>query len=313
MDKEQAKILLAAFRPDGSDATDPAFAHALRLVAADADLAAWLARERAFDLSFAESLRSCALPEDLRENILSVLAGDPEALPPLRSGEDNTMAAALATLPVPEELRQSIAAAMERSGGCLLSPKRPSRSLRGFLPVGAAAAAGIALAVWLSQPGPESSGSASQAAAAGTPSASSASAPLPLDLVLAGVIRTVGTSEIPLDTVTEDTGELIEHLRERKLPCPGGLPRGLKHLKGMGCKEWVIDGRRGSLICFHHSAAGTLHLLVLRSEDVSCKLPCSKNPVIEQDGGWSVARWSENRRVFLLIGHAPPDELRAMF
>jgi hypothetical protein len=312
MDKEQAKILLAGFRPDGSDAGDPAFAEALRLVTADAELARWFARERALDAAFAEVLNGCALPEDLRQNILAVLAGDPDALPVLTSREDHVLAAALAALPVPPLLRQSLCLASQDAAH---TPPLPSRlqphPLRKFLPLGAAAAAGITLALLLDTP--NRNPSAANPPAATENLTASNSGPLPLDLVLAGVIRTVNAPEVPLETTTEDTGELIDHLRKRKLPCPGGLPRGLKHLKGKGCKELVIDGRRGSLICFHHTDSGPLHLLILRSEDVACQLPCSKNPVIEQDGGWSIARWSENRRVFLLITHAKPEELRNLF
>ena len=79
MDKEQAKFILQSFRPDGADAQDPDFADALAVAAEDRELGEWLAEERAQDASFAAALASVEIPEALRENILGVLRGEDRA------------------------------------------------------------------------------------------------------------------------------------------------------------------------------------------------------------------------------------------
>lgn len=69
MNDNEAKFLLRAFRPDGSDAQDPRFADALAHTEKSPALRAWLKREKAFDLAVAGKLREVQPPAVLRDAI----------------------------------------------------------------------------------------------------------------------------------------------------------------------------------------------------------------------------------------------------
>ncbi|HEY1848035.1 MAG TPA: hypothetical protein VGG37_02460 [Opitutaceae bacterium] len=71
MTTAEAKFILSAYRPNGRDADLPAFEDALRMAAANPDLAQWLARSRAHDAAVAEKVREIAPPAGLREAILA--------------------------------------------------------------------------------------------------------------------------------------------------------------------------------------------------------------------------------------------------
>ncbi len=81
MNNEQARFILRAYRPNGRDATEPAFAEALGQARADPALGAWLAREQAFDAAVAAKLRAVAPPPELRE---AILAGSRVSFAPAR-------------------------------------------------------------------------------------------------------------------------------------------------------------------------------------------------------------------------------------
>lgn len=71
MNNEQARFILGAYRPGGSDAGDPTFEEALRQARTDPALGVWLTREQAFDGAVAAKLRAIAPPAELREAILT--------------------------------------------------------------------------------------------------------------------------------------------------------------------------------------------------------------------------------------------------
>jgi hypothetical protein len=71
MTNQEAKFLLTAYRPEGRDAADPFFSEALDQARSDPELAAWFAREQAFDGGLAKKLREVAPPPGLRESILT--------------------------------------------------------------------------------------------------------------------------------------------------------------------------------------------------------------------------------------------------
>lgn len=71
MNNQEAKFILASYRPDGIDAADPLFAEALKQAQNDPALSAWLASEQALDGAIAAKLRSIAPPPGLREEILA--------------------------------------------------------------------------------------------------------------------------------------------------------------------------------------------------------------------------------------------------
>jgi len=71
MNRDEAKFILTAYRPDGRDAGDPALAEPLRQSSVDPVLAAWFERSRAFDAAVADKLGAVAPPPGLRESILA--------------------------------------------------------------------------------------------------------------------------------------------------------------------------------------------------------------------------------------------------
>jgi len=71
VDRNEAKLLLQACRPDGQDDALPAFAEALALVERDPELKAWWEAQRAFDRAVSAKLRDVPIPADLRDTILA--------------------------------------------------------------------------------------------------------------------------------------------------------------------------------------------------------------------------------------------------
>ena len=295
MDKHQAHFILRSFRPDGADAGDPDFAEALKLAVENRELGEWLADERAFDAEFAVALGAVDLPGQLREDIFACLAGERGDFPQAKDTDDAAWIGALASLQPPIALRDEVIAAMERTGN--LEIVRAPFYKRAAIPL--TAAAGIALAFFITRPG----GSTGLVK----------SSIVPIDAVQAGFIRAYESPLFNLDEKREDHRSLIQNLEERKLPCPCCLPPGLKNLKGIGCRELVIDGKRGSLICFDERVNGVLHMVIFRRDDVSGELPDKKCPIFTQCGNWATARWQQGDNVFLLMSYTKVDKLTALF
>lgn len=295
MDKEQARFILRSFRPDGADVNDKDFAEALALAMENRELGEWLAEERAFDAAFASALASVELPENLRHDILGCLAGERADFPQAEDARDAALIGALSSIHPPSALREDILAAMERTA----QAGRTKNPFWKRLAVPLAAAAGIALAVFLTRhdekPAVVSHG------------------PISVDVVQAGFIRTFESPLFSLDETREDQRELIAHLKSRELPSPCELPPGLANVKGIGCRELIIDGKRGSLICFDERETGIVHLVIFRREDVCGDLPSGCHPSFAQTGHWAVARWQDDGNIFILIGNTDIRKLAALF
>ena len=296
MDKEQARFILRSFRPDGADVDDKDFAGALALAMQDRELGEWLAEERAFDAAFARALASVTLPETLRQEILGCLAGERGDFPQAEDAGDAAIIGALASIHPPPALRDQILAAMDRTA-MATAPVRKSFWRRAAVPL--AAAAGVALAFLFTRND--------------EPSSVANVGPLPVDVVQAGFIRAFESPLFSLDEQREDHQALLANLKSRKLPCPGCLPPGLVNVKGIGCRELIIDGKRGSLVCFDEREAGTVHLVIFRREDVCGVLPQRDRPEFAQRGHWAAARWEDDQNVFILIGATDLQKLAALF
>jgi hypothetical protein len=74
MTREEAKRILAAYRPGDQDRLDSYFAKALRETEDDAELASWFAQEREFDRAIADHLGSLPVPYALKTRILANMA-----------------------------------------------------------------------------------------------------------------------------------------------------------------------------------------------------------------------------------------------
>jgi len=71
MDKQEAKRVLQARRPNDRDAMPPALTEALALAESDPELKAWWEAQQAFDRKVAAKLGEIQIPDDLRETILA--------------------------------------------------------------------------------------------------------------------------------------------------------------------------------------------------------------------------------------------------
>ena len=297
MDKEQARFILRSFRPDGTDAGDPDFAGALKLAMENRELGEWLAGERAFDAAFAAALGSVDLPENLRGEILACLAGKRGEFPQAEDANDAAWIGALAMIQPPASLREEVIAAMDRTVMNGSVPANVSRFRRAAIPL--AAAAGIALAFLITRP-------AGPATVARHPA-------VPIEVVQASLVRTYESPSFDLEEKREDHQALIRHLKGRGLPCPDGLPPGLQNVRAIGCRELVVEGKRGSLVCFLADGNGVVHLVIFRREDVKGDLPPRESPVFAQSGDWSSARWEEGGKVFLVMSNTRGGNVAALF
>ncbi len=284
MDKERARFVLQSFRPEGADAADADFAEALRLATSDRELGQWLVRERAFDADFAEALARVELPKGLREDVLLAMVQDDRDVVGPVVEEEGRMILAMASIKIPENLRERVMEAMEQS---TVKPERIPFLRRFAIPL--AAVAGIALAFFLINGNqPENPGTAGNA--------------VPVEAVQAGFIRSFQSPLFSLDEMAQEPRQLVSYLKKKGLPCGGGIvPPGLRGAKGLGCRELVIDGKKGSLICFDDKN-GTVHLIIFRREDVEGDLPGMAHPLFRKEGDWAEAAWEEGDYAFCLMG-----------
>lgn len=307
MDKEHARFVLRCFRPDGADAGDTDFAGALRLAAEDRELGEWLARERADDAAFSASLDRVPIPGDLREEILAGLAAERGETTPAADPLDAPFIGALATIEPPPFLRDRILAAMAAP---LPAVRKRFPWFRVGLPT--AAAAGIALA-FLPDRGP--SPDSASALPPTEISVAKVSQRVPLESVKAGFIQAYESQSLILDRKNPDHEALFTHLKSKALPCPGChcLPAGLKEAPGIGCRELVVNGKRGSILCFDRGKNGVVHLVIFRRKDISGDLPCSEHPRLSREKEWASACWADEDDVFMLIGATDEKSLSALF
>jgi hypothetical protein len=71
MNNVEAKFILQGYRPNGADASDPAFTAALAQARHDPELRDWFAREQGFDRAVSAKLAEVPVPAGLREAILA--------------------------------------------------------------------------------------------------------------------------------------------------------------------------------------------------------------------------------------------------
>jgi len=71
MNEQEAKLILQAYRPDGSDAADPRFAEALAFAQSHPQLRAWFEQEYALDGALSAKLDSIQPPAGLRDSIIA--------------------------------------------------------------------------------------------------------------------------------------------------------------------------------------------------------------------------------------------------
>ena len=296
MDKEQAKFILQSFRPDGADASDADFAEALEFAARDRELGEWLASERAADAQFANALGHVEIPEELRQHILSVMRGERPSDPELDREVDTLLQTGLADVEPPEGLRDQILAAMnvQKDEGKITELPSVTRSnTRRFLSVAAVAAA-LALGIFLAV---QVTGDSNDSRIASYEVQQAAG-----DLLNASV---------QLDERNENISNINTWLVKRDLPASTNLPARLKEMKSLGCKKIVLPGdKTASLVCFSSDAGGSVHLIIIKNEDVEDNDLPAMDKVREKDcyhcskTDWNVARWQDAKHTFILMARS---------
>ena len=73
MDNEHAKLILAAYRPNGRDAQDPSFSEALRQAEIDPELQRLLSEQTAFDQRMIKGLESVTPPGSAKSRALAAM------------------------------------------------------------------------------------------------------------------------------------------------------------------------------------------------------------------------------------------------
>ncbi|MEO8616219.1 MAG: hypothetical protein ABI600_13825 [Luteolibacter sp.] len=294
MDKEQARFVLRSFRPDGADVSDVDFAEALTLAMENRELGEWLAHERAFDAAFAQALGSINLPENLREDIIACLAVERGDFPQVEDSSDSLLVGAFASIQPPAFLRDELIAAMERT--TVMHQIRTPFWRRYAIPL--AAAAGIALAFVFTR--------------SNEVTGLTHFGPVRSELVRASFIKAFESPTFSLEEKQDDHRLLVQHLKDRNLPIPDVLPPGLENVKALGCRELVIDGKHGSVICFNMGADGAVHLVVFNREDIQGTFPDHAQPLLVQNGHWASAQWQDDKKVYILMGDTDLKKLKVL-
>ena len=302
MDKERAKFVLQSFRPDGGDADEPAFAEALGLAVRDRELGEWLADERAQDAAFAAMLSEVGIPEDLRDAIFNVLEGAQDQ----PAEFDADFVGALAAVKPPAGLRDQILGAMEVERNVVEMPERHRRGYFRAAMWTTSVAAVIAVVVAV---GAFFAGAGGNALAGTTPGELQNSA-----------VKMLEDPLLSLDLENDRQVVLTEWLAERNLPVPRQLPKGLKGVRGIGCKFLEVgEGKSpGSLVCYLKDGK-QYHLVMVRLDALDAQAlarlekagalcyNCPKNP------GWSFTRWTDREHGYFLLGKMEAGQLASVF
>lgn len=307
MNQEQAKFILASFRPDGSDIDDLAFAEAVSLAATDKELGAWLAKERALDTFFVDSLNEIAIPENLREDLFETLAMAQEDHRGYTEF-DHEFAEAFSTMQPPESLRDEILAGMQVAKTVTNLPTANSEKSRMKMPnrllaIAAAVAITGVLVVFLKPSNPH------RQLAVLTPASIQAES---VDFLKRNFI---------LDQKNSKQDELYQFLSQNELPSPEQLPAGLEAASGIGCKRLDFNNKPASLICYQQKQGGpVVHLIVFRKDDLpeeTLELPTlaeAKEGCVDCDvPGWSATKWTDEKRAFFLLAKTEPFQLASLF
>ena len=300
MDKKRAQFILQSFRPDGADAKDPDFAEALSLATEDRELGEWLARERAQDAAFAAALSDLEIPEDLRDAVLAMFEGDEAELTEFDSG----FIGALASVRAPEGLRDQILDAMEVEQK-VVPIRRFPRLLKWASSAVAVLAVMVVVAIFF--------GASGGRALAGTSP----------DEVKNSAIEMLESPFFSLDLTNDRQTKLYDWLQGEDLPSPAeeDLPKGLKGVKGVGCKYLEVgeSKHKASLVCYRKANDTIVHLVMLEKSALKCEGVCELPSAMEFcrdcdiNSGWAVTEWADAEHVFLLFSKMGSDEMTTLF
>jgi hypothetical protein len=246
MTNKEATFLLGAFRPNGGDSSDPEFSEALEQAARDPVLNAWFQDQRRVD---------------------------------------SAIAARLASIPVPAELRSRIL-----TGGRVSRPRPWAFSSR-LWAIAAMLALFVGMGTWYS-------------GAFRHPSDQWQ------DQALASLSQLV-SGEAAFDAKSPKVAELQQWLRANGSPIAAALPASLQGLASVGCKTLSWHGHLISIICFHGPGDELVHLAMMRRA-AGQSLPPEGAPLYATRDGWSTASWTQGDMAMMLVTKGTEGQLRAM-
>jgi hypothetical protein len=215
------------------------------------------------------------------------------------SALDSLFIGALAAVRPPAALRADILTAMRASAS--VEPRRRSAGLqRWLMPLGAAAV--VVLGGWLALQ--------VQPPTLETPVAAVPAPRISTEQIMLTSIRTLEAPGAHMEMVTSERDAIDGWLALRELPAPLTLPSGLRKVPCLGCRTIVVDGYRGSMVCYD-SDAGPMHLVVFNRPCVLGSIPST--PVVSEMEGWTVAKWCDGRRAYIMLTRAAPDQVNRLF
>ncbi len=215
---------------------------------------------------------------------------------------DNGFAGALASVRVPEGLRDQILDAMEVERKVV-----PIRRSPGILKWASSAVAVIAVMAVVFVFFGSSGGSA---LAGSTPQEVEYSA-----------IEMLESPFFSLDLTNDRQAVLYEWLRGRDLPAPKELPAGLRGLKGVGCKYLEVgEGKhKASLVCYRQENDKVVHLVMMEKNALKAEeIPEIESAVgkcrgCDKNDEWAVTQWADANHAFLLLSKMKSSEMADLF
>ncbi len=300
MDRDEAKLLLCNYRPNGADIADEKLQEALQLTLIDQELGQWFAESRSFDSLFSEALYSIDVPQCVKQHSkLPVKSSDKKEGIDLIP-EDEFMIDSLALIQPPKQLKTTILSAVAVQQKHPKSYKEGNALQVGFrkLLYPLSVAAVIIISIHLG-------GLMSKVDK--SPKLALESHSLLIDLDKAFQKGDLQTSNKPLGhlknaSFNRDSHSLVE-LTE--------LPTYLKTQTIIGCKPLLVDGESATLMCFDSKDYGVLHLVVYHSSQTEQKY-ANLPPLAKVKGGckkccktgFSVAKWKNNNCVCVLFSRS---------
>ena len=301
MDKEHARFILQSYRPDGADAKDPHFTEALQLAAENRELGEWLANERADDALFAEALKTINIPEDLRDEIFSVLEHDAKEGDDLEL--DGVFSGALAMVQTPAGLRDQIISAMEverASAEPHNVTKIPTRWFN-YTAIAALLMIGIVFVFSLNINSDNDHRVALH------------------DLQIQSGALINASHEV---TCNKDSLDGVNQwLVSNGLPEADSVPQGLIATKTKGGRKLILDnGVEASMIFFEKKDVGNFYLMILKLESIGDvdKIVsmdqinvkrCKTCPVTS----FNVTSWKDDKKVYMLLTKEDGGKVVALF
>ena len=109
-----------------------------------------------------------------------------------------------------------------------------------------------------------------------------------------------------LEFVNSDLDSVQKFLAAQSAPVPTKMPRSISDLESIGCLSFIWQGSRVGLICLRDDEV--YHLYIADRDAI--QIPQNqKGPKVQQSGNRSIATWTEDAQVFILMVDGKPDQL----